>query len=158
MPYLSICGCGPTAATLHYQDNDKTLIDGQTMLTDQGHSFHHYCSDITISFPTNGRFTEKQAAIYNVVLNTSRAVFQKLQPGADWVELHLLAERTTLEGLVKLGLITGDIDEMMEKRIGFLFQPHGGTYSPAATGEATMPPPVIGCPTHHLILSCVLIG
>ena len=58
-PYLSICGCGPTAATLHYQDNNKTLIDGQTMLTDQGHSFNHYCSDVTISFPVNGKFTEK---------------------------------------------------------------------------------------------------
>ena len=60
-PYLSICGCGPTAATLHYQHNDKTLIDGQTMLTDQGHSLHHYCSDVTMSFPVNGKFTEKQA-------------------------------------------------------------------------------------------------
>jgi Xaa-Pro aminopeptidase len=59
-PYISICGCGPTAATLHYQDADKTLIDGQLMLTDQGHSLHHYCADVTICFPTNGKFTEMQ--------------------------------------------------------------------------------------------------
>lgn len=120
-PYLSICGCGPTAATLHYQDNDKTLIDGQTMLTDQGHSFHHYCSDVTISFPVNGKFTEKQAQIYNIVLKASRAVFDKLKPGVSWLDMHKLAERTTLEGLVELGCLTGDIDEMMDKRIGFLF-------------------------------------
>jgi len=95
------------------------------MLTDQGHSFHHYCSDVTISFPVNGRFTEKQAAIYNIVLKASRAVFAKLAPGVDWVECHKLAERTVLSGLVDLGLLTGSIDEMMEKRIGFLFMPHG---------------------------------
>ena len=74
-----------------------------------------------MSFPVNGKFTEKQAQIYNVVLRTARAVFARLRPGADWVELHKLAERTTLEGLVELGCVTGDIDEMMEKRIGFLF-------------------------------------
>ena len=95
------------------------------MLTDQGHSFQHYCSDITISFPVNGRFTEKQAAIYNIVLKACRAVHAKLAPGVCWVECHKLAERITLEGLVELGLLTGDVDEMLEKRIGFLFMPHG---------------------------------
>jgi len=95
-PYISICGCGPTAATLHYQDNDKTLIDGQMMLTDQGHSLHHYCSDVTISFPVNGKFTEKQAEIYNIVYNASQAVMHKLAPGIDWVDMHLLAERIIL--------------------------------------------------------------
>ena len=95
------------------------------MLTDQGHSFQHYCSDVTISFPVNGRFTEKQAQIYNIVLKASRAVFQKLKPGTDWIECHKLAERITLEGLVELGMLTGSIDEMMEKRIGFIFMPHG---------------------------------
>ena len=95
------------------------------MLADQGHSFHHYCSDVTISFPVNGKFTEKQAAIYNLVLKQSRTVFAKLAPGVDWLDMHKLAERILLEGLVELGLVTGNIDEMLEKRIGFLFQPHG---------------------------------
>jgi Xaa-Pro dipeptidase len=58
-PYHSICGCGPGAATLHYHDNDKFLKDGQMMLTDQGHQVHHYASDVTTSFPVNGKFTEK---------------------------------------------------------------------------------------------------
>ena len=95
------------------------------MLTDQGHSFHHYVSDVTTSFPVNGKFTEKQAQIYNIVLSASRAVFSACKPGVDWVEMHKLAERVTLEGLVKLGLLTGDVTEMQEKRIGFLFMPHG---------------------------------
>lgn len=74
-PYGSICGCGPSAATLHYQTNWGYLKDGQTMLTDQGHSLHHYCSDVTTSFPVNGKFTKKQAEIYSLVLKASRSVF-----------------------------------------------------------------------------------
>ena len=95
------------------------------MLTDQGHSFHHYTSDVTISFPVNGRFTEKQAQIYNIVLTATRAVFQILRPGVSWLDCHKLAERHLLQGLVDLGLITGDIAEMQEKRISFLFMPCG---------------------------------
>ena len=78
-----------------------------------------------MSFPVNGKFTEKQAQIYNLVLKANRTVFSKLAPGEDWVELHKLAERVILTGLVELGLVTGDIDEMLEKRIGFIFMPHG---------------------------------
>ena len=95
------------------------------MLTDQGHSLHHYTSDVTTSFPVNGKFTEKQAQIYNLVLKASRAVFAKLAPGVDWMEMHKLSERVLLEGLVGLGLLTGDVDEMLEKRISFLFMPCG---------------------------------
>lgn len=80
------------------------------MLTDQGHSFHHYTSDVTISFPVNGRFTEKQADIYNIVLAATRAVYINLKPGANWLDCHKLAERVLLEGLRDLGLISGDID------------------------------------------------
>lgn len=58
-PYCSIVGCGPTAATLHYNDNNKRVQDGETMLIDQAHSVHHYASDITSSFPVNGKFTKK---------------------------------------------------------------------------------------------------
>lgn len=59
------------------------------------------------------------------MLKASRAVFAKLAPGVDWVECHKLAERTILEGLVSLGCLNGSVDEMMEKRLGFIFMPHG---------------------------------
>jgi len=95
------------------------------MLTDQGHQVHHYVSDVTTSFPVNGVFTEKQKHIYNIVLKANRAVLNALKPGINWKEMHLLAERITLEGLKELGLIDGDIDEMLNGRFGFIFQPHG---------------------------------
>lgn len=124
-PYHSICGCGPTAATLHYHDNNKWLKDGHMMLTDQGHQVHHYVSDVTTSFPVNGKFSQKQKEIYDIVLNANRAVLNSLKPGVVWKDMHLLAEKVTLEGLKKLGLVKGDINEMLEKRLGFIFQPHG---------------------------------
>jgi Xaa-Pro dipeptidase len=95
------------------------------MLTDQGHQVHHYVSDVTTSFPVNGVFTEKQKHIYNLVLKANRAVLNALKPGVNWKDMHLLGERITLEGLKELGLIDGDIDEMLAGRFGFVFQPHG---------------------------------
>lgn len=95
------------------------------MLTDQGHSFHHYVSDVTISFPTDGKFTPKQAEIYNLVLRASRNVFKALKPGVSWVDMHLIAERTILSGLRDLGCLNGDIEEMLAKRLAFVFMPHG---------------------------------
>lgn len=80
---------------------------------------------MTTSWPVNGKFTEKQAAIYNIVLKASRDVFALLRPGTDWVEMHRVAERVILGGLVDLGCLKGDVEEMMAKRIGFLFMPHG---------------------------------
>ena len=80
---------------------------------------------MTTSFPVNGKFTKKQKDIYDLVLKANRAVFDALKPGVNWKEMHLLAEKVTLEGLVELGLITGDVNEMLDGRVGFIFQPHG---------------------------------
>jgi len=108
-PYLPICGCGHNAATLHYNDNDKILQDGQTVLVDYAHSVGHYASDITSSFPVNGKFTQKQRDIYELVLKASRSVMSAMKPGVSWTDMHLLAERVILTGLRDLGLVSGDI-------------------------------------------------
>lgn len=124
-PYSSICGCGPGAATLHYPDNDKLLKDGLFMLTDQGHRLHGYCSDITVSWPVNGKFTKKQADIYNIVLKANRDVMAAVKPGVNWLDMHKLAERTTIQGLLDLGIVKGDLEKLLDSRLGFIFQPHG---------------------------------
>jgi Xaa-Pro dipeptidase len=95
------------------------------MLIDQAHSVHHYCSDITSSFPVNGKFTQKQASIYNLVLKANRAVMAVLKAGVSWPDMQLLTERIILEGLKELGLVHGDVQEMLDERIGFIFMPHG---------------------------------
>ena len=60
-----------------------------------------------------------------MVLKANRAVFTKLAPGVDWVDMHKLAERVIIKGLVELGCLTGNVEEMLEKRIGFIFMPCG---------------------------------
>lgn len=127
--YTCICGSGYNSATLHYghagAPNDKLIEDGDMCLFDMGGEYHCYTSDITCSFPANGKFTEKQKGIYNAVLKSSRAVMNAVKPGVNWVDMHLLSDRVNLEELKKIGVLTGDVDEMMEVRLGAVFMPHG---------------------------------
>ncbi|XP_053401005.1 xaa-Pro dipeptidase-like isoform X2 [Mercenaria mercenaria] len=129
LSYTCICGSGDNASVLHYghagAPNSKQLHDGDMCLLDMGGEYYCYASDITCSYPCNGKFTEKQKGIYNAVFKASRAVMAAVKPGVSWVDMHLLAERVQLEELAKLGLIQGDIEEMMKVRLGAVFMPHG---------------------------------
>ena len=95
-------------------------------LIDMGHALHGYGADITCCYPTDGVFTEKQAQIYNLVLKANRTVMANMKPGVKWPDMHILAERVILQGLKELGIVKDkDLDEMIEKRVGFAFMPHG---------------------------------
>ncbi|KAK8725163.1 hypothetical protein OTU49_010729 [Cherax quadricarinatus] len=127
--YTNICGSGCNASVLHYghagAPNARTITDGDICLFDMGAEYYCYTSDITCSFPANGKFTEDQKAIYNAVLSASRAVMKAVRPGVSWVEMHRLANRTMLAKLKEAGIVKGDLDEMMEENLGAVFQPHG---------------------------------
>ncbi|KMZ73097.1 Xaa-Pro dipeptidase [Zostera marina] len=127
--YTCIAATGENASILHYghaaAPNDRTLRDGDMALLDMGGEFHFYGSDITCSFPINGKFTSDQCLIYNAVLKSHDAVISKMQPGVNWVDMHKLAERTILESLKTGGILLGNVDEMMVKRLGAIFMPHG---------------------------------
>lgn len=124
--YDCICASGIGNATLHYVDNDKVLEQGVMTLNDMGAKVNGYCSDITCSWPVGGKFTEKQAQIYNAVLDANQAVFKALKPGVNWGDMHLLAERTMMGHLIKIGLVKeAPLDELEKKRVGAVFQPHG---------------------------------
>ena len=76
----------------------------------------------------NGKFTQKQADIYNLVLKANRAVMKELKPAINWTDMHKLAEAVILEGLLELGLLKSNgktVQEMVEERVGFIFMPHG---------------------------------
>ena len=94
-------------------------------LFDMGGEYCCYTSDITCSFPANGKFTEEQKIIYNAVLKASRAVIAAIKPGVCWVDMHKLAEKVQLEELCKAGILKGDLDAMMAVRLGAVFMPHG---------------------------------
>ncbi|MCQ2819292.1 MAG: aminopeptidase P family protein [archaeon] len=125
-PYEHICGCGNNSATLHYIENDKKLESGQLILNDMGTKLCNYVSDITCTVPVNGKFTDKQKAIYNIVLNANKAVQNAAKPGVSWTDMHLLAEEEILKGLKEIGLL-GDFDvkEMQDNRVAYYFMPHG---------------------------------
>jgi len=127
--YTCICGSGPNGAILHYghagEPNAKQIKDGDMCLFDMGAEYCCYTSDITCSFPANGKFTAHQKLIYNAVLAASRAVMVALKPGVSWTDMHLLAERVSLEALKEGGLLKGEVDEMMQSRLGAVFMPHG---------------------------------
>ena len=124
-PYEHICGCGNDGATLHYINNDKELKDGELILMDMGCKLCQYVSDVTSTVPVNGKFTEKQKEIYQIVLKANREVINNIKPGVFWTDMHLLAEKVILSGLKDLGLLTGDVQEMLDARVCYYFMPHG---------------------------------
>ncbi|XP_073034499.1 uncharacterized protein [Primulina eburnea] len=127
--YTCICATGDNSAILHYghaaAPNDRNLEDGDMALLDMGAEYNFYGSDITCSFPVNGKFTEDQSLIYNAVLRAHDAVISNMRPGVNWVDMHKLAERTILESLRNGDLLYGDIDAMNHERLGAIFMPHG---------------------------------
>ncbi|CAH0392193.1 unnamed protein product [Bemisia tabaci] len=127
--YTCICGSGPNSGVLHYghaaAPNRKQIKDGDMLLFDMGASYYGYASDITCSFPANGKFTEDQKLIYNAVLASNRAVQKAAKPGVSWVDMHKLANEVLLTKLIEMKLLKGNVTEMMEANMGGIFQPHG---------------------------------
>ena len=113
--YASICGCEANAATLHYVINDRVCKDGELILNDMGARGNGYVADITCTFPVNGKFTQKQKEIYNIVLDSNKRVEAMLKPGLEFKDAYKESSKAICEGLIELGLITTDIDTAMEK-------------------------------------------
>ncbi|MGE0787051.1 MAG: Xaa-Pro aminopeptidase [Sandaracinaceae bacterium] len=109
--YGPIVGSGPNATILHHRKNDRRMEDGDLLLIDAGCELEYYASDVTRTFPVNGRFTRAQRAIYDLVLKAERTCVAAAKPGADLDAIHELAVRVLTEGLVALGLVTGPLDE-----------------------------------------------
>ncbi len=111
---------------LHNHSYDNVLADGDLMLMDSGaESPRFYASDITRTFPVSGRFTERQRAIYEIVLASQMSVVHAASPEHDNKEMHRLASRTIAGGLTALGLMKGDPDDAVEVGAHALFFPHG---------------------------------
>jgi Xaa-Pro aminopeptidase len=111
--YLPIVGSGRNACVLHYRDNNCELQDGDLLLIDAGCELDCYASDITRTFPVNGRYTPEQRAIYEVVLDAQRAALGKIRAGNHWNEPHDAAVRAITQGLVKLGILKGKVPALI---------------------------------------------
>jgi Xaa-Pro aminopeptidase len=111
--YGSIVAAGRNACILHYRENDAALKDGDLVLIDAGCEIDCYASDITRTFPVSGRFSPEQKAIYELVLKANEEAFKFIAPGRHWNEAHEATVRVITAGLVDLGLLEGDVDELI---------------------------------------------
>ena len=112
--YTPIVAAGANACILHYIENDKPIADGDLILIDAGCELDNYASDITRTFPANGKFTAEQRAIYELVLKANIACIELVKPGLNWDALHQASVRILTEGLVELGLLSGDVDALID--------------------------------------------
>ncbi len=112
--YPSIVASGPNACVLHYRDNDRLMADGDLLLIDAGCEYRGYASDITRTFPVNGRFTGPQKDVYELVLAAQLACLDAVRPGAPFHDYHDVAERVLAQGLIDLKLIEGPLDAALE--------------------------------------------
>ena len=122
--YWSICGSGKDCSILHYVNNDKKMKSGDLLLCDMGTKKYSICSDITTTFPVNGVFTTKQKDIYNIVLDSQLKSIKALKPGIFFSEISKISFITILEGLKRLKMLKGDIEDMYKKNIHYYFMPH----------------------------------
>jgi Xaa-Pro aminopeptidase len=109
--YPSIVAGGDNATILHYHANDSEVQDGDLVLIDAGCEVSGYASDITRTFPVNGKFTEAQREIYEIVLSSQKAAIEECIVGNPFDAPHQAAKRVLAEGLVKLGVIPEDIED-----------------------------------------------
>jgi Xaa-Pro aminopeptidase len=111
--YTTIVGGGPNATTLHYTANDKQLGRGELVLIDAACELEGYASDVTRTYPVDGSMEGAARALYEVVLTAQEASLGACRPGATLDEIHDAAVRSLVEGLVALGLLEGNVDELI---------------------------------------------
>ncbi len=114
--YDSIVGSGPNATVLHYRAANRPLGEGELVLIDAGCEYDYYASDVTRTFPANGKFSAEQRAIYEIVLRAQKDALALVRPGVTLTELHERAVRTLTEGLRDVGLLEGEVDALIEEK------------------------------------------
>ena len=113
--YPSIVASGKNSCILHYIDNNRQMQQGDLLLIDAGCSYGYYNADITRTFPVSGQFTDEQRLLYEIVLEAQKRAIDCAQPGKGYNEIHDTAVRVIVEGLIDLGLLHGDIEEIIKE-------------------------------------------
>lgn len=123
--YTSIVGAGPNATVLHYINNDGQLHDGDLLLVDAGAEYKGYASDITRTFPINGRYSKPQREIYDLVLKAQMSCVEMVRPGVTHDQLKQHSIEVLTEGMVELGLLEGDPEQLIKDKKYEKFYMHG---------------------------------
>ncbi|MDR3387366.1 MAG: Xaa-Pro aminopeptidase [Rudaea sp.] len=122
--YEPIVGGGANGCVLHYRANNAELKDGDLLLIDAGAEYQCYASDITRTFPVNGKFSVEQRALYDLVLAAQRAAIAEVRPGRPFGAYHDAAVRAITAGLIKLGLLKGSVDRNIREQTYRRFYMH----------------------------------
>ena len=112
--YPSIVASGANACIMHYIQNDRTIEDGDLVLIDAGCEYRYYASDITRTFPANGRFTPPQRDIYDLVLTAQLAAIDQVKTGHAFTDPHQTSTRILAQGLIDLGILNASLDDVLE--------------------------------------------
>ncbi|WP_036480468.1 aminopeptidase P N-terminal domain-containing protein [Myxosarcina sp. GI1] len=113
--YPSIVASGANACVLHYIENNRQVEENDLVLIDAGCSYDYYNGDITRTFPASGKFTPEQKAIYEIVLEAQLKAIEEVQPGKPYNEFHDMAVCVIVQGLLDLGLLKGDLEEIIKE-------------------------------------------
>jgi Xaa-Pro aminopeptidase len=113
--YTSIVGGGKNGCILHYIENREKISDGDLVLIDAGCEYENYASDITRTFPVNGKFSPEQAAIYDIVLAAQAAAIELIAPGLEYHLANEATVRVITQGLVDLKILEGDLEQLIEQ-------------------------------------------
>ena len=122
--YNPIVGGGANGCILHYNENSDELLDGDLLLIDAGCEVEGYASDITRTFPVNGRYSAAQRDLYDVVLAAHKAAVKKVKPGNHWNDPHNAAVRVITKGLVELKLLKGKVPTLIKNNAYRKFYMH----------------------------------
>jgi Xaa-Pro aminopeptidase len=122
--YAPIVGAGANATVLHYVTNNSPIKDGDLLLIDAGAEYGYFTGDVTRTTPASKRFTKEQAEIYQLVLDAQMASIQKVKPGATFQDPHDETVRVLVEGLLRLGLLQGNAEEVMKEETYKKFYMH----------------------------------
>jgi Xaa-Pro aminopeptidase len=114
--YPPIVAGGASACVLHYRDNNARLADGELVLIDAGCEHELYASDVTCTFPVNGRFTSRQRELYEIVYAAARSALQAAQPGNHWNDPHQAAVKEITRGMRDVGLLQGRLPTLLKRR------------------------------------------
>ncbi len=116
--YGSIIGAGENGCVLHYMENAKTKVGNTLLLMDVGAEYHGYTADVTRTIPANGKFSNEERMIYQIVYDAQEAAFKTLREGSKWKDAEVAARNTVADGLLKLGIIK-------DKNEASRYYPHG---------------------------------
>jgi Xaa-Pro aminopeptidase len=114
--FTSVVSAGVGGCLSHYRENNRNVAeDGDLVILDAGAEYGYYTADLTVTFPVNGRFTDEQRQIYELVLDVETSLIAMVRPGVTIGDLQRVVPERILKGLLSLGVISGDLDELLRQ-------------------------------------------